>query len=456
MGALCRHKAGATGLADLCSCLRVFEPAMAGCMIPCMDGHSRTTRQLLRQTASTGYREVSAEAWADALRRDPGFIHRLSWSSSRRTPTDWNELVRVLSAERDLAVFCDTSAFDDSAPNELWEVLLGELGRLVLTERVRAELLPWLEKRPDHPVARALREHHSGLSERPEPRPGQLGRRAFDYYVFLLMMRRRAIDIARQHFRREHGRDPEPGEERRLAEEVQRRLGERGRLLATKPVGNLADETLVYLAVDHALSTGRQTLILTRDADVEEQFFKLLWLIDTHYRAMLLADRYVERFGTFRTFALPDSVLNDPDGPFEPRDAVMFERDLDLVDVLPSEFHFVGIGCLNAGVYTSHLRFGAETEMANLLRVKDVTGGLSTDRLGGRNVHAWLYPLDACRRGTYAAVVYDKRQPVGVDGAAVAVLDVEQALATGEQHASLVPGAAPSRLWRPSANRRLT
>lgn len=73
---------------------------------------------------------------------------------------------------------------------------------------------------------------------------------------------------------------------------MQRGLGERARLLATKLVGNQTDEAPVYLAVERALITGKQTLVLTRDADVEEQF-KLLWLIDTHYREMLLADRYV-------------------------------------------------------------------------------------------------------------------------------------------------------------------
>ncbi len=204
-------------------------------------------------------------------------------------PTEWGDLVDGLAAERDLAVFCDTSAFEDDAPAKLWEALLCEPGRLVLTERVRAELLPWLGRRPDHPISVALRERHDAIVEQPEPQPGEPGRRAFDYYMALLSVRRRATELARSEFQREHGRDPAPDEERRLLDRVQRRLGERGRLLATKPVGNYTDEALVYLAIEHALTTGRQTLIMTRDADVEEQFFKLVWLIDTHYRAMLLA-----------------------------------------------------------------------------------------------------------------------------------------------------------------------
>ena len=46
------------------------------------------------------------------------------------------------------------------------------------------------------------------------------------------------------------------------------------------------------LVCARARRTGRQTLILTEDADVEEQLFKLLWLIETHYRGMVLADKY--------------------------------------------------------------------------------------------------------------------------------------------------------------------
>ena len=407
-----------------------------------MNRKSRIAHHLARRSTSTGTREVPAGPWADALARDSGFLLRLSWRSGPRVPTDWGEIAAGLSAERDLAVFCDTSAFDDTSPQALWDVLLDEPGRLALTERVTVELRPWLDKRPDHPVARALREHHPGVTERREPRQGEPGRRVFDYYVALLSVRRRATELARSDFRREHGRDPEAAEERLLAEDVQRRFGERGRLIATKPAGFQTDETLVYLAIEHALSTGKQTLILTRDADVEEKFYKLIWLIDTHYRGMLLADDYVDRFGAHRTHPMPDALLNDPDGPFEPHDAVLVERDLDLRGVLPPEPHFVAVSCLNAGVYASHLCFGAETEMARLLEIKDATGGLSTDRLGGRNLHASIVPFESGGRPC-AAVVYDRRWPVGDCGANVAKLDVLQALLPCEQHADLVPDSAP-------------
>jgi hypothetical protein len=417
------------------------------------DRYSRTGQVFLRRRGDGGEREVSAERLERARARDPGFLPRLGWRSSPKLPTDWRVLVEALTAEHDLAVFCDTSAFDPEAPPELWEALLSEPGRMVFTERVNAELLPWLRTHLDHPIVAAMRGGHAGISERLEPKVGDPGRRVFDYYMALLGIRRKGIEIARRTFRREHGRDPDADEVRRLADQIQQHLGQRARLLATKAPGNLTDEGLVYLAVEHALTTGKQTLVLTRDADVEEQFFKLLWLINTHYRGMLLADRYVEHFGSYRTYPVADSLLHDPDGPFEPHDALILERDPDLNDVLPKHSHFVGISCLNAGAYSTQLSFGAETEMARLLRVKDETGGLNTDRLGGRNMYASIHPILTGRGYDCAAVAYDRRKPVGSAGATVSKVDVAQAITPCEQIAHQVPIRA-SPLWKPPLRRR--
>jgi hypothetical protein len=415
--------------------------------------YSRTGQVFQRRRGDGGVRTVSAERLEETRSREPGFLRRLAWRSTPRQPTDWPALISALAAEHDLAVFCDNSAFDSSAPQELWEVLLSEPNRLVFTERVNAELLPWLRAHPNHPIVAAIRNNHPGISERLEPKPGQPGRRSFDYYMTLLSIRRKGIEVAQHVFRRQHGREPNAEEERHLADQVQQRLGQRGRLIATKKPGNLTDEALVYLAVEHAITTGKQTLVLTRDADVEEQFFKLLWMINTHYRGMLLADRYIKLFGSYRTYPFPDSVLRSPDGPFEPHNALIIERDPDLVDVLPSQFHFVGISCINAGVYTSQLSFGAETEMARLLRIKDETGGLNTNLLGERNMHASIHPINTGRGYDCAAVVHDRRKPVGNDGALIAKLDVAQALTPCEQIAHQIPVKAP-RLWTPPARRR--
>jgi hypothetical protein len=39
--------------------------------------------------------------------------------------------------------------------------------------------------------------------------------------------------------------------------------------------------------------TGRETTILTRDHDLMDQFYKLIFLIDTHDQSMLFANKYV-------------------------------------------------------------------------------------------------------------------------------------------------------------------
>jgi hypothetical protein len=81
-------------------------------------------------------------------------------------------------------------------------------------------------------------------------------------------------------------------------EEVRARLqqvfGPRGQLIAAKARGKQGitrstDEEVVYVAIAHALRSGQPTAILTKDEDIQEQFYKLVWLIDTHYRGFLFA-----------------------------------------------------------------------------------------------------------------------------------------------------------------------
>lgn len=374
----------------------------------------------------------------EALARDPGFMPRLSWKHGPRVPTDWGQVIATLAAEHDLTVFCDNSAFDDTVPPELWEVLLREPGRLVITPRVWAELRAWLAARPMHPVRLAIAQEDPGLTVHNEPESGSPGKRAFDYYIDLLARRRQGLEHARSAFRRDKGREPGPDDERELQTITQKYFGERGLLLAKKAPGILTDEVLVYLAVSHAITTGKLTVVLTRDTDVEEQFFKLLWLIDTHYRAMLLADRYVKA-RVVRARPVPDAVLKDPKWPFE--EAILIERNAGMRNILPRECHPVGIACFYAGVYFSQLSFMAETEMGRLLAIKDETGGLSTDRLPGRNMHASVSPVPTGTTLDCAAVVRDKRVPAGPDGATVAWLDIMQALVPIEGFAALVPSS---------------
>jgi hypothetical protein len=369
---------------------------------------------------------------------DPGFLHRLSWRITPKVPTDWGALIEAIGSETQIDVFCDTSTFSDDAPDALWEALLAEEGRLVITPRVWEELKPWLKIRPGQALWSAIGERSSGIGFSNDPKPGETGRRVYEYYTSLLRLRRAVGAASVNIFRKTHGRDPDADEARELLAEIQKNLGERGRLLAGKPSQVLTDEALVYLAVTHAIRTGRQTMVLTRDADVEEQFLKLLWLLETHYRGMLLADVYASSTGAFRTSAIPAHVLEDPNGPFEPSNGVLVDRDPFMRNILPRNPHFVAVSCWNVGRYCSSLAFGAEMEMSRLLDIKESTNGLSTNLLAGRNMHASVSPTRIGGTTDHAAIVHDRRKTISPDGTAAAVLDGWQALVAGERHGSFI------------------
>ena len=370
---------------------------------------------------------------------DPGYLRRYAFRVTSKEKTNWPRLISALNAEEQIDVFCDNGVFADDTPDELWDALLGAPGRLVLTPRVLKELIPWLKIRPNHAIFKALKDESAGLRITAEPQDGETGQRAFDYYMALLKIRRNGLEVARRVFRREHGRDPNASEDKQLLIQIQQGFGDRGRLIAGKDAGSLTDEALVYLAVQHAVTTGRQTLVLTKDADVEEQFFKLLWLILTHYMGMLLAEHYAASTGAFRTQPLPKGLYG-PNGIFMSGDGILIERDKSMRSLHPATGKFVAISCCNAGVYSTSMSFGAETGMKRLIDMKDTTGGLSTNLLNGRNIHASISPNPAKLPGgsDYGAIAVDHRKQVSPSGATIARLDVWQALSTKERHSKAV------------------
>lgn len=382
---------------------------------------------------------MSAEELEELRSKEPGYLQRLAWRHTPRETTNWDAIIQAFSSDRDMAFFCDNSFINVSTPSEVWEPLLSRPGRLVLTQRVMVELRPWITRHPEHPLAQAIREGNPGVTQWLEPESSDPGYKAFTYYMTLLSLRRRSLEFAESVFLEQNGRGPDDAEKRVLADQVQRDLGSRGRLLATKDPGFFTDEALVYLAVEHALSTGKETIVLTCDADVEEQFFKLLWLINTHYRGHLLANQFVGHELDFDTYPVPDELFDDVRGAFEPHDALIIERHPDLIDVLPKDYHFVGISCLNAGTYSTYLSFGAEREMIEVIHIKDKTGGFSTDRLGGRNMYASIHPLATGRGHDCAAIGYDRRKNIGPNGVSISMIDFAQALVPVEQIAHIVP-----------------
>jgi hypothetical protein len=119
-----------------------------------------------------------------------------------------------------------------------------------------------------------------------------------DYYVNLLALRKRLGVVAHRDLQAALGREPSDSELKRYLSET---LHARDVVLAFKGWKHqgarnyLADEELVVTSVMTAILTGRETVILTRDTDVFEQFVKLVGLMVSDYWCSRFAD-FVRHF----------------------------------------------------------------------------------------------------------------------------------------------------------------
>lgn len=379
------------------------------------------------------------------LLEHPTFVPRLSWKIGGQVPVASVHVARIIEQARGVAFFCDNSIFHDHLDPAILAALLAVPGRMVLTPLVMRELRPWLMARPEHQLTDAIKRAVARPREITIPERGQPGRTVYDYYVWLLLLRRNAFAVSNARFTKENGREPTESEKQALRDRVHEDLGPRGYLLARKGMGTLpTDEQLVVAAVENAVRTGQKTVVLTADADVEEQFFKLLWLIDTHYRGMHLAKRYAANFASMHPHRLPRELADDPSCPFEDDGTVLIDRGpSDLRHVLPRHAECVAVECWTMGrAHFSAMTFMAERGMAELLNVKDRTGGLSTDLLGGRNLHPWLAPLPMRNETGYAVVARDKRVTAPGSDASLARHDIAQSVTNLERHANFEGVAA--------------
>lgn len=371
------------------------------------------------------------------------FIPRLTLHASPKLDYDTGEFCRrVANAPEDVLFFCDTNLFDSKTDERLWEALLNNEGKMVLIPPVCRELEPWLAWNADQAAGRAI------LDEEPSVRflglkPGdQREHTAYEYYVDLLGFRKRLVDLELAKFEEEYGRPPSDEDRRDLMQELHNKVGSRGYLLAKK--GSIekgspnfyTDEILVYLAMKTGIETGREVVILTKDEDIQEQFYKLQWLLDTHYRGMLLADMYASDPSRFVTQPMP---IDNPEfgAMFEGDDNVLVERPNWLIGghaapLLPPYCHPVGVHCWIVGEKLSQTVFCAEREMERLLHTKGVTGGLNTYKFGEQNCHLWLAPLQVPKpmRGC-AAIAQDRRTESGL--VEMPLFDANQAIYTGER-----------------------
>src|ERR1039458_4553360 len=239
-------------------------------------------------------------------------IGRLAFRGpSAKVDCSTQDLVNAISASLPNAVlFLDTNIFTTHLDIRLWNAFCTR--NIFIISRVWNELKPWLKTPFCNQVVRdslikavedqiRLAGQAHGASNAKSLRVmldsdcQDFADHAYGYYINLLALRKVMGPLATAVLTKKLGRNPTLDE---FNAEVQSRFGERGALLARKGVAasnspnKLTDEHLVLSAVMTAILRGTETIVVTRDPDLLEQYFKLLCLIKEHYRAMLVAERY--------------------------------------------------------------------------------------------------------------------------------------------------------------------
>jgi hypothetical protein len=421
----------------------------------CMTGN-RTWRYLRGRSEKRGYN--GEEFVPRSLLTDPTFVKRLSYRMFASNAEGREHLADdIAEVAPEVSFFLDTNIWGRNLEDTVWLSLLGRRDSVYVIPSVRLELQGWISRNSGYIGSRAILEKNPNLIVQGLPPTESDEMTAYMYYAYLLQSRRRAFHIYGVQFREEEGRDPSPEE---LMVGVQRTFGERGLALAHKDGRPIAldkwatDESLVYLAAAHALETGRPTVVLTKDQDVLEQFYKLWWFLDTHYRAMLMAEYYARNRFAFPIESFPS--VRHARKLFDLRNGLLVNMGPQRMNaVLPREPTFVSVECWLVGKEMTRLTFGAETGMYRLLKIKGATGGLVSDQLEGRNLHPWLAPLPLGDKiADCVGVVYDRTVEAAGSRARVGMFDITHAVNNHERFSSLRadPGLSETGLWTPGVS----
>jgi hypothetical protein len=395
--------------------------------------------------------------------------HRLCFSKPTgkldRTCADLAGIIN--NASPNALFFLDTNFFTKSMDAQVWDAL--RIKRFLITPMVREELKPWkstpfCNQSVRDVVVQAERLHALGL---PLPPDGlalalhslgvpyfrstellRLGNRykthGYEYYFNLLALRKHVGPTIVTTLEQRLGRLPAQDE---FAKEAQGHLGDRGFRLAKKGLeaatspNLLTDEELVVSAVLTGILRGGDLYILTWDIDLQEQFYKLLSLMTSHYEAMLVGEKYAANPESmvFR----PEHLSGEQSGGYE-EDAVLvcnIPRST-LANILPRNPHPVYLSCLLLGGNKNNLKitrtsFCAETEMASLLRMKSATGGMNTDKFHGKNVFVELTTFTPSEPGYRIYIGKEKR--ITIAGQEFGWPDASNALACNERTARYLP-----------------
>jgi hypothetical protein len=336
--------------------------------------------------------------------------NRLCTLPYRLPRTDWHALANaVQSTSPNASFFLDASFLGRTdLPDDLWDALLTR--RIVFTRLVWSELQPWF----NDPFANKYFHSHVAKARQtpndsivffsPKQAWSENVVASASYYVHLLACRKSVGLLLKHNFEKKHGRLPSPDELSRLVQKV---VQDRGWLLARKGLEHgcetveemFSDEEVVVCALFNALTTGHETHIWATDPDLIELFYKAQYLIDTHYRTMLIADRYKADPSATYVQRIPVPHGSRIAEFFKPPEilSVFFNVDHLPRVVLPTEFSPVLTVCERFVQHRTHWSsagffFTGEREMLRLMEFKGKSDGLNSLALEGQNCHIVLTP----------------------------------------------------------------
>jgi hypothetical protein len=204
-------------------------------------------------------------------------------------------------------------------------------------------------------------------------------------------------------------------------------LAKKGRVDAEKTgAANLNDERHCLTVIATALQYGVNSFILTSDADHMEIFYKITWLIDTHYRAWLAAKLVRDGY-----YGPPARQLTDTNGCFEGLLQLYRRTTLHLHEVLPALYDpvYVGVVYVDPAGGVQEIFFPFERQMLGLFKTRSETNGRCTELFGPANIHVELGPLKMKLDDLYLGVGIDLGRQVQTNGIVTFVSRLDHELA---------------------------
>ncbi len=356
-----------------------------------------------------------------------GVHERYNWTEGRLK----SELDRAVPA--DSILFPDTGFMKTELDWKLWEAFCQR--RIELVPAVIGELQPWVNEpwrnkyvawmvqkslSLGNDVDEKIRELriNSRIGLQPAewqpyafvfPKAGgssPIG--AYQHYLDLIVLRKLFGKHVADEMKSRSGAVPTSSQ---LKNELNKLVGDRGAQIAFKgwekfgAMNFTADEELVVQAVLTAIVTGRDTVILTWDTDLQEQFVRLMYHLCADYSCWAFGEYYAAHpemplfdLAVDESLFFASSMTNK-----NLKHVKMPTRDSDIF--WPTTWTPVGCHCLLLGNHRKELKvtpttFYAEREMHHLLEVIHKTGGRNSERFGESNIIVGSGKMDDGRSST--------------------------------------------------------